>query len=233
MPHRGHPQAGQRGQRLRRPFRACCRRVRRVRSHPRAGTSERVSSVSHGLYVPLLKAPTLERVTLQNLAAWSGCCLLMPSSRTSRVRRFAGGGCLAPEFVPVFVAMPERARDRAVLVSCALASSGYPLRAHPWRSRRVGSRDRAASRPRPRLVRPDRPGRRPRYAEAARPPHSGATVRLGRPGVRPLRAAARGQTSAAESPYEILLMFFHELAGITVEPQVEVFDDDRTPSRTC
>jgi hypothetical protein len=47
----------------------------------------------------------------------------------------------------------------------------------------------------------------------------------GRPGVRNLRAACSWSDDRYESPYEVLLALFHQLAGIAVKPQHEIHDD--------
>jgi hypothetical protein len=183
--------------------------------------------VSHGVYVPILKSAGAGRVTLQNLAAWAS--LLPPDAVYTHIT----GSALRrwwlprlPEFVPVFVAMPEKSpRPRRAGLVCsrlrrqtrAELIQGLPVESAAEILLRA-SRDLAlfdltilvSSALRDHGIDRD---------ELAR------ICASRRPGVRALRAASRWADARFESPYEVLLMFFHELAGVAVEPQVEVFDD--------
>lgn len=179
------------------------------------------------MYVPLLKAPDARRVTMQNLAAWSS--LLPPDAVYTHVTGAALRGWWLPqlpEFVPVFVAMPEKSRRprRAGLVCSRLRREtrseliqGVPVESTAEIVLRAG-RDLALFDLTVLVSSALRLNQLDRRTLAH-------VCGSGRPGVRPLRAAARWADERFESPYEILLMFFHELAGITVEPQVEVFDE--------
>lgn len=56
-----------------------------------------------------------------------------------------------------------------------------------------------------------------------------ASVGTGRPGVRRLRAALQYADPRHESPWEVRMAIFHQLAGVPVEPQYEVRTSDGRP----
>ncbi len=177
--------------------------------------------------MPLLEDPHADRITLQNLAAWSA--LLPADGVFTHVTAAALRGWWLPrlpEFVPVFVAMSEDSTRprRAGLVCSRLRRNTNPDFIHEFP---VESCEEVLLRAARDLALFDltilvtSALRCPSFDRAA----FSTLCASSRPGVRPLRAAARWADPRAESPYEVLLAFFHELAGIPVEPQVEVFDD--------
>jgi hypothetical protein len=184
--------------------------------------------VSHGVYVPVIEPRHAALVTRQNLAAWQ--TLLPPDGVFTHITGAALRGWWLPrlpEFAPVFVAMPEDSpRPRRAGIVCSRLRretrhqliQGLPVESAEEILLRA-ARDLALF---DLTILVTSAMRSPDFDRQGLARVSGTS----RPGVRALRAAARWADARAESPFEILLAFFHELAGIAVEPQVEVFDDD-------
>lgn len=184
--------------------------------------------VSHGVYVPLLESPQPGAITRQNLAAWTS---VIPADA---VFTHITGAALRgwwlprlPEFVPVFVAMPENSPRprRAGIVCSRLRRTSAP---QDLGGVFVESPDEILLRAARDLALFDLTimvvsALRSRQIDRA---DIAAMCESRRPGVRLLRTAARWADARAESPPEVLLAFFHELASIPVEPQFEVVDSD-------
>jgi hypothetical protein len=196
-----------------------------VRGHVRVTGYRRIT---HGLFVTLVEAPEPGEITLQNLTAWRA--LLPPDGVFTHITAGSLRGWWLPrlpEFVPVFVAMPEESPRprRAGLVCSRLRRSTDPELIHGLPVESVheillrAARDLALF---DLTILVTSAMRDPAFDRAA----FNQLCASSRPGVRPLRAAARWADPRAESPYEVLLAFFHELADIPVDRQVQVFDDD-------
>ena len=190
--------------------------------------------VSHGLYLPLIQQADLRREWLRDLDAWR---LVLPADAAfTHVTAAALYGWWLPQlpdYVPVFAATDVTG-------------------SRPRRPGLICSRlDRAAQADRAPVVRHGQPVDLPEEVllRAARDLamldlvplvdsalRSGDTTaeRLRRfcetpsPGVRRLRLAVSLADPRAESPWETVLRLFHVLAGIEVEPQVELFDAEGT-----
>ena len=190
--------------------------------------------VSHGLYLPLIQQADLRREWLRDLDAWR---LVLPADAAfTHVTAAALYGWWLPQlpdYVPVFAATDVTG-------------------SRPRRPGLICSRlDRAAQADRAPVVRHGQPVDLPEEVllRAARDlamldlvPLVDSALRSGdttaerlrrfcetpRPGVRRLRLAVSLADPRAESPWETVLRIFHVLAGIEVEPQVELFDAEGT-----
>jgi hypothetical protein len=181
--------------------------------------------VSHGLFLPVVDTATSADEIRRELHAWR---LVMPdeAAYTHITAAWLHGWWLPqlPELVPVFAAAatPQRPRRAGLVYSRPVAPS-EPALVHSLpvvpaseillrAARDLGVFDLTI------LV-----------ESALRAGHVTMTdlhsiTATGRPGVRPLRRAMAWANPKSESPYETLLRFFHELAGIAVQPQHEIFD---------
>jgi very-short-patch-repair endonuclease len=188
--------------------------------------------LSHGLYLPQAETSTDARELLRDLAAWR--LVLPPDAVFTHVTAAALNGWwlpLLPEHVPVFAAYTGEA----------------------WLPRRSGlvcSRMRRTAEPAPPVLRRGLPCDAPEEVllRAARDLAEldlivlvTSAVRRGdvtghalaricatrRPGVRRLRLAKAFADGRSESPGEVLLRVFHELADVPVQPQVDLHDDGR------
>ena len=183
--------------------------------------------VSHGVYVPLLEQHSSRIYTLQNLAAWRS---VLPADA---VFTHVTGAALRswwlprlPEFVPVFVAMPEKSPRprRAGLVCSRLRRDTQP-------QIRYGMPLDSAAETLLRAARDLSLFDLVIMLESAlrQQDVDGKALDLitstGRPGVVALRQARTWANPKSESAYETLLRIFHELAGIPVEPQVELYNE--------
>lgn len=183
--------------------------------------------LSHGLHLPELKNEPATARTLRQLDAWR--LVLPPDSGCTHITAAWLRGWWMPqlpEHVPVFASGPGSEHPRrAGLVYSRLDGLGAPelVRGLPTvapeetllraardlslvdltvmtvSARRSGELDEAAL----------------NFLCASR-----------RPGVRALRAALSWADARYESPFEVLLAFFHLLAGVAVEPQHRVDDRD-------
>lgn len=188
--------------------------------------------VSHGLFLPLVSGLSAEVEQRRELEAWR---LVLPTDAAfTHVTAAALYGWWLPRlpaFVPVFAAMgPCAGRPRrAGLICSRLAREGEGERDPVLRdgfvvdtpdevllraARDLGLLDL--------VVMIDSARRLGDVTDAS----LHAICRSSRPGVTRLRRACSYSDPRSESPWETVLRLFHVLAGIPVEPQVDLFDAD-------
>jgi very-short-patch-repair endonuclease len=182
--------------------------------------------LSHGLHLRQLEASS-EREFSRELAAWR---LVLPEDAvfTHMTAAALYGWWLPrlPEHLPVFAATRMTTRPRRAGLTCSrleAISQTQVRRGHPVdataevllrAARDLGMLDLVVL-----VSSARRSGDIDDDALAALTASS-------RPGVRRLRRAVERSDPRAESPFEVLLRVFHELAGIAVEPQAVIRDAD-------
>lgn len=197
-------------------------RTRAIRGEVRLAGYRRLS---HGLHLPSRQAGGTS-ATLDELDAWT---LVLPS-RAGFTHITAGwlrGWWMPrlPEHVPVFASGPGTEHPRRAglvysrLGTCPVSEiHGLPVVA-PEEALLRAARDLALFDLTILVTSALRSG-------DVAPRGLAAMCETHRPGVRALRAACSWADQRFESPFEVLLAFFHELAGIKVEPQHEILDRD-------
>ena len=185
--------------------------------------------LSHGLYQPLCPNLNARQETIRDLQAW---LLVLPADAvyTHVTGAWLNGWWLPvlPDFVPVFAASCLEANRprRAGLVCSRLTRDSQPVRLHGL----------PVDRPEEVLLRAARDlAQLDLIVLVVSALRSGAVSRdqlervcaTRRPGVRPLRHALKLANPKNESAGEVLLTTFHELVGVPVEPQVELYEDGR------
>lgn len=190
--------------------------------------------VSHGLYLPLSERPDARREWLRDLDAWR---LVLPQGAVfTHVTAAALYGWWLPQlpdYVPVFAAADVTgSRPRRPGLICSRLDRTAQDDAGP-----VLRHGQPVDLPEEVLLRAARDLAMldlvPLVDSALR---SGETTadrltrfcEMTRPGVRRLRLAVSLSDPRSESPWETVLRLFHVLAGIEVEPQVELFDAEGT-----
>lgn len=181
--------------------------------------------VTHGLYVPE-QPPGSVSTMLQELAALT---LVLPAgSGYTHITAARLRGWWMPRLpspVPIFVATPgvERPRRPGLICSRLPATTIEGVQRLPCVSPEEtllrAARDLSVLDLTPMLESALRNGD---VTEAS----VSALAACGRPGVRTLRLALAHADPRSESPMESCLRMFHELAGIPVEPQAVVSDED-------
>ena len=190
--------------------------------------------VSHGLYLPLSEHADLRREWLRDLDAWR--LVLPPDAVFTHVTAAALYDWWLPhlpEYVPVFAATDATgSRPRRPGLICSRLDRAAHVDVDP-----VVRHGQPVDLPEEVLLRAARDLAMldlvPLVDSALR---SGDTNRqrlkrfcaTTRPGVRRLRLALTLADQRSESPWETVLRLFHVLAGIDVEPQVELFDAEGT-----
>lgn len=184
--------------------------------------------VSHGLFLPIVTNPDAQREWFRELAAWR---LVLPEdavfTHVTAASLYGWWLPRLPEFVPVFAATGRDSNRprRAGLICSRLERSAASQVRHGF----------AVDAPEEVLLRAARDlGLLDLVVMIESALHMGDVTRssleaccaTSRPGVRRLRIAVDLADGRAESAWEVLLRIFHELAGIPVEPQVELFDDE-------
>jgi hypothetical protein len=183
--------------------------------------------VSHGLFLPIVPNTDRHREWFRELSAWQ---LVLPDDAVfTHVTAAALYGWWLPplpEFVPVFAAvgLDSNRPRRAGLICSRLDRSAVPQVRHGFlvdspeevllrAARDLGLLD---------LVVMIESALRAGDVTTA---SLAAFCTTSRPGVRRLRVAAGFADGRAESAWEVLLRLFHEFAGIPVDPQAELLDD--------
>jgi hypothetical protein len=184
--------------------------------------------VSHGLFLPIAPDPDARQEWFRELSAWQ---LVLPDDAvfTHLTAADLYGWWLPrlPEFVPVFAAagLHSNRPRRAGLICSRLDRSAVPQMRHgfpvdaPEEVLLRAARDLALLDLVVMIEAALRSGDVTRKSLAA-------FCTTSRPGVRRLRGAAGLADGRAESRWEVLLRLFHELAGIPVEPQVDLVDQE-------
>jgi hypothetical protein len=186
--------------------------------------------VSHGLYLPLGDQADRRQEWLRDLDAWR--LVLPPGAVFTHVTAAALYGWWLPQlpdYVPVFAATDlDGSRPRRPGLICSRLDRAAQVDAAP-----VVRHGQPVDLPEEVLLRAARD-----LAMLDLVPLVDSALRSGdttadslarfcattRPGVRRLRLAASLADPRSESAWETVLRLFHVLAGIEVEPQVELFD---------
>jgi hypothetical protein len=195
-----------------------------IKGHVRLSGFDRLA---HGLHLPEIRNEAATAHTLRQLDAWT---LVLPpgAGYTHITAAWLRGWWMPrlPEHVPVFASgagseHPRRSGlvySRVESLAAPTMVSGLPI-VSPEESLLRAARDLSLFD----LTIMAVSARRSGVLDAAA---LAALCASHRPGVRALRIALSLADERYESPFEVLLALFHELAGVPVEPQHGIFDDE-------